>query len=70
MPVGTVAFYNVLGGFGVIRPDNGGPDVFVHSSAVDASGLAGLHPELRVRYMPRTDERGQNCAHQLVVVHE
>ena len=70
MPSGTVCFYNLRGGFGVIRPDRGGPDAFVHCSAVAASGLAGLHPELRVRYELRTDDRGQRCAHGLVVMHE
>ncbi|HVJ01873.1 MAG TPA: cold shock domain-containing protein [Sphingomonas sp.] len=66
MPSGTVCFYNARAGFGVIRPDRGGPDVFVHSSAVAASGLAGLHPELRVRYVVLTDDRGQSCAHELM----
>jgi CspA family cold shock protein len=70
MPSGAVCFYNVRSGFGVIRPDSGGPDAFVHSSAVTAAGLAGLHPELRVRYVLRTDDRGQRCAHDLVVLHE
>lgn len=70
MPSGTVCFYNVRSGFGVIRPDLGGPDAFVHSSAVAASGLAGLHPELRVRYALRTDDRGQRCAHDLTIVDE
>jgi len=69
MPIGTVCFYNVPGGFGVIRPDRGGADAFVHSSAVAASGLASLRAELRVRYVLRTDNRGQRCAHELVVVH-
>lgn len=70
MPVGTVAFYNVRGGFGVIRPDHGGPDAFVHSSAVETSGLTGLAPALRVRYVLRTDDRGQPCAHRLRVMDE
>jgi len=69
MPIGTVCFYHCTGGFGVIRPDVGGKDAFVHSSAVEASGLVGLTPELRVRYELRTDQRGQTCAHDLVVVH-
>jgi len=68
MPLGTVCFYNIRGGFGVIRPDRGGADAFVHSSAVAASGLSHLHPELRVQYVMRTDDRGQSCAHELVVV--
>ncbi len=48
MPIGTVCFYNHASGFGVIRPDSGGIDAFVHSSAVEASGLATLAMEVRV----------------------
>jgi len=67
---GTVCFYNRVGGFGVIRPDRGGKDAFVHSSAVEASGLACLAAQLRVRYVLRTDQRGQTCAHELTLVHD
>ncbi len=70
MPIGTVCFYNHASGFGVIRPDRGGNDAFVHSSAVEASGLATLDGELRVHYVLRTDLRGQTCAHDLIVVLE
>lgn len=68
--IGTVCFYNRAGGFGVIRPDRGGKDAFVHSSAVEASGLACLAAQLRVRYVLRTDQRGQTCAHELTVLND
>lgn len=29
----------------------------------------GTAPEHRVRYVLRTDQRGQTCAHDIVVVH-
>jgi len=48
MPIGTVCFYHRAGGFGVIRPDLGGADAFVHSSAVQASGLESLCAASRV----------------------
>jgi CspA family cold shock protein len=39
MRIGTVTFYNEARGFGFIRPDDGGADVFVHLSAFTRSGL-------------------------------
>ena len=42
MPTGTVKFFNTDRGYGFIANDAGGPDAFVHISAVEQAGLTGL----------------------------
>ena len=42
MSVGIVKWFNSTKGYGFIEPEDGGADVFVHITAVQASGMDGL----------------------------
>ncbi len=50
MAAGVVKWYDAKKGFGFITPDHGPRDVFVHVSALQASGLAVLAPGQRVEF--------------------
>ena len=65
MAQGTVKWFNPDKGFGFIQPSNGGNDVFVHISAVMASGLRNLVEGQRLSYdieMNRGKESATNIA--------
>ena len=57
MNTGTVKWFNDQKGYGFIQPDGGGKDVFVHVTAVERSGLRGLHEGQKVSYELETDRR-------------
>jgi CspA family cold shock protein len=57
MAVGTVKWFNATKGYGFIQPEAGGPDVFVHISAVERSGMGQLHDGQRISYDLETDRR-------------
>ncbi len=50
MTTGTVKWFNSTKGFGFIQPDNGGPDAFVHISAVERAGLRDLQEGQKLSY--------------------
>ena len=50
MAQGTVKWFNAEKGFGFITPDGGGPDVFVHFSAITGSGYRSLEENQKVTY--------------------
>lgn len=50
MNTGTVKFFNTTKGFGFIELGNGQPDVFVHISAVERSGMHSLSEGQKVTF--------------------
>ena len=62
---GTVKFFNGERGYGFIKPDDGGRDVFVHISAVEQAGLGTLVEGQKVSYDVVTTDRGRTAAGNL-----
>jgi len=67
MATGTVKWFNGTKGYGFIEPDDGGKDVFVHVSAVEAAGLSGLQEDQKVSY-EIVENRGKEAAGDLTLV--
>jgi CspA family cold shock protein len=64
MASGKVKWFNATKGFGFIQPSDGGKDVFVHITAVQAAGLRGLNEGQELSYELVT-ERGKTAATNL-----
>lgn len=57
--IGTVKFFNTQRGFGFIKPEDGGKDIFVHITALERSGLPALTDGTRVSFDVEEDRRGR-----------
>ena len=68
MATGTVKWFNDDKGYGFIKPDAGGSDVFVHISAVQRAGLTGLKDDQKVSYELETGRNGKEAATNLELV--
>lgn len=58
MAIGTVKWFNPDKGFGFITPEEGGPDVFAHFSAIAASGFRTLEENQRVEFDVTQGQKG------------
>ena len=67
MPTGTVKWFNPTKGYGFISSEQGGPDVFVHISAVQQAGLQTLQENQRVSYELEQGRQGKTSATSLKV---
>lgn len=57
--LGTVKFFNAERGYGFIKPDGGGRDIFVHVSALAQAGVQSLNEGQRVSFEIELDKKGK-----------
>ena len=67
MSTGTVKMFNEAKGFGFITPDEGGKDLFVHHSNIEATGFRTLSEGAKVEFEQREGQKGPEAT-QVVIV--
>jgi len=67
MATGTVKWFNGEKGFGFITQDGGGPDVFVHFSAVQGSGYRNLEENQKVQFETTQGPKGLQASEVVVI---
>jgi CspA family cold shock protein len=59
LTVGTVVFFDTIRGFGFVKCDRGGPDVFVSKSELLNSEIKILNAGMRLAFRLHPDPRGR-----------
>jgi CspA family cold shock protein len=67
MSTGTVKWFSDQKGYGFIRPDDGGKDLFVHRSAIVADGFRSLTEGAAVSYETEQGPKGPAAANVRVL---
>ncbi len=67
MQKGVVSWFNVTKGYGFIRPEGGGKDVFVHYKEIKADGFRVLSEGDKVEYTIAQNDKGPQAINVLVI---
>ena len=67
MATGRIKFYSERLQYGFIRPDDPGPDVYVHISAVERAGILSLREGQHISFDLAVNRSGKAKAVNLVV---
>ena len=62
MAIGTVKFFNTDRGYGFITNEAGGPDAFVHITAVERAGMSSIKEGQKLSYELETGKNGKTSA--------
>ncbi|MET7300949.1 cold-shock protein [Embleya sp. NPDC005575] len=68
MVTGKVKWFNADKGFGFIEQDDGGPDVFVHFSAIQSAGYRQLEENAKVDFDVVQGPKGPQAEHVSVIM--
>ena len=67
MATGTVKWFNSEKGYGFITPEEGGKDLFVHFSAIQAEGYKTLNEGQKVEYEATQGQKGPQASNVRVI---
>jgi cold shock protein len=67
MANGIVKWFNASKGYGFIEQEDGGPDVFVHHSGINATGFKTLYDGDKVTFEIEQGPKGPSATNVTVV---